>query len=335
MENENPSQGPVISHAGQVNASRGYPVAVLSTVVLSTTAVFIRYLTKTYGMPALVLAFWRDIFTAVAMAAILAVFHPGSLLLKRKDTGFMVLYGLMLALFNSFWTISVALNGAAVSTVLAYSSAAFTTLLARILFHERLGWSKAVVVIACLYGCALVSGALETRVWQTNVAGIVGGILSGLWYAGYNLMGRAASRRRLSPWTTVMYTFGIASCTLFVANLALGRFLPGGAVRPSDLFWLGSATGGWLILFLLAAGPTLAGFGLLNVSLNLLPSSVVNLILTMEPALTAIIAYLFLQERLSVVQVTGSMMILGSLVFLRFSERRYTIASIHGEANGR
>ncbi len=333
MEKENLPQEPFMSHAGRVNASKGYPVAVLSTVVLSTTAVFIRYLTKTYGMPALVLAFWRDIFTAASMAAILAMFRPGSLRLERKNTVFMVLYGLMLALFNSFWTISVALNGAAVSTVLAYSSAAFTALLARILFHERLGWSKAAVVVTCLCGCALVSGALEPGAWQTNVMGISGGILSGLWYAGYNLMGRSASKRRLNPWTTVMYTFGVASCTLLAANLVLGRFLPGGAVRSSDLFWLGSATEGWFILFLLAAGPTLAGFGLLNVSLNLLPSSVVNLILTMEPALTAIIAYLFLRERLSTVQVAGSMLILGSLVFLRFSERRYAIVSIHDEAN--
>jgi drug/metabolite transporter (DMT)-like permease len=67
--------------------------------------------------------------------------------------------------------------------------------------------------------------------------------------------------------------------------------LPGKAAIPSDLFWLGSALRGWVILFLLAAGPTLTGFGLYNVSLSYLPSSVVNLIVTLEPVFTAILAY--------------------------------------------
>jgi drug/metabolite transporter (DMT)-like permease len=96
--------------------------------------------------------------------------------------------------------------------------------------------------------------------------------------------------------------------------------LPGAAARPADLFWLGSALAGWGILFLLAAGPTVAGFGLYNVSLGYLPSSVANLILTLEPAFTTAIAYLLLGERLNGMQVGGSLMILGGMVFLRVYE---------------
>jgi hypothetical protein len=38
----------------------------------------------------------------------------------------------------------------------------------------------------------------------------------------------------------------------------------------SDFLWLGGAFNGWIVLFLLAAVPTVAGFGLYNVSLSLL-----------------------------------------------------------------
>jgi drug/metabolite transporter (DMT)-like permease len=63
-----------------------------------------------------------------------------------------------------------------------------------------------------------------------------------------------------------------------------------------------------------------AGFGLYNVSLGYLPSSVANLIVTLEPAFTALIAYFLLGERLNAIQIGGSLMILAGVVFLRIYE---------------
>jgi drug/metabolite transporter (DMT)-like permease len=305
--------------------ARGYPIAVASAIILSTTAIFIRYLTQTYNMPALVLAFWRDSFVALTMLIVLVILHPRLLRAERRHVGYLVAYGLMLTMFNSFWTLSVSLNGAAVSTVLVYSSAAFTALLGKWLLKERLGWVKLVTIAGCLGGCILVSGTLEPGTWQGNLTGILTGTLSGLWYAGYSLMGRSASQRGLNPWTTLLYTFAFAACFLLLLNLALGKFLPGAAARPADLLWLGKAAWGWFILFLLAAGPTVAGFGLYNVSLGYLPSSVANLILTLEPAFTAVIAYLVLGEHLNGIQIAGSLLILGGVVFLRVYESRRSI----------
>ena len=42
--------------------SRGYLIALIATVLWSTTGPFISYLSKTYALPSLVLAFWRDLF---------------------------------------------------------------------------------------------------------------------------------------------------------------------------------------------------------------------------------------------------------------------------------
>ena len=94
------------------------------------------------------------------------------------------------------------------------------------------------------------------------------------------------------------------------------------AARPADLFWLGDSLIGWGVLFVLAAGPTVAGFGLYNVSLGYLPSSVANLIVTLEPAFTAALAYAVLGERLSGIQVAGSVMIVGAVLLLRLHEGR-------------
>jgi len=293
---------------------------VVSAVILSTTAIFIRYLTQTYQIPALVLAFWRDLFVALTLLPVLRMIRPGLLRVKRADLRYLIIYGLVLAIFNSLWTLSVALNGAAISTVLAYCSAGFTALLGWWFLKERLDWAKIVAVILSLSGCVLVSDALNLAAWSANLIGILTGILSGLLYAIYSLMGRSASQRELNPWTTLLYTFGFAAVFLLSFNLLPGDFVPGKAIHATDLLWLGNSLAGWGILLFLAAGPTLAGFGTYNVSLSYLPSSVANLIVSLEPAITAGMAYILFGELLNGIQVIGSLMILTGVVFLRIYE---------------
>src|SRR3990170_107080 len=305
--------------------TRGYAAALISAAILSTTAIFIRYLTQTYHMPALVLAFWRDSFVALFLLLVLRLVRPILLTAKRQQLVYLVIYGLVLAIFNSTWTLSVALNGAAISTVLAYCSAGFTALLGWWLLKERLDWGKVLAVVLTLGGCVLVSGALDAHAWVSNVLGIVTGILSGLGYAFYTLMGRKASQDGINPWTTLLYIFSFAAIFLFLINLFLGSRLPGGAVHFSDMLWLGDRTVGWLVLFLLAAGPTLVGFGLYNLSLVDLPSSVANLVVTLEPGFTTVIAYIVLDERMNLIQVMGSILILGGVIFLRVYESRIKI----------
>jgi len=302
--------------------ARGYFTALVSAAILSTTAIFIRYLTETYQIPALILAFWREVFVSLSLLPILGLINPQLLRVDRKHLIFLVAYGLVLAFFNSLWTLSVALNGASVSTVLAYCSAGFTALLGWWFLKERLDWGKILAVILTLGGCVLVSGALDPAAWSTNVLGILTGALSGLAYAGYSLMGRKASQNGLNPWTTLFYTFGFAAMFLLIANLLFGSVLPGAATHPADLQWLGDKAAGWGILFLLAIGPTLAGYGLYNVSLVDLPSSVANLVVTIEPVFTTAFAYFLLHERLNFIQIMGSLLILGGVVFLRIYEGR-------------
>jgi drug/metabolite transporter (DMT)-like permease len=300
--------------------TRGYAIALAAAAILSTTAIFIRHLTLTYRMPALILAFWRDAFVCLTLLPVLGLLRPGLLVVRRRHLPYLVGWGLLLATFNAMWTLSVALNGAAVSTVLVYSSAGFTALLGWWILGEHLGWGKLLAVAVSLTGCVLVSGAVEAAAWRTNVAGIVTGILSGLCYAVYSLMGRSASKRGLNPWTAVLYTFAGATGFLLLFNLFPPGILPGTAARPADFLWLGNAVAGWGILFLLAAGPTVAGFGLYNVSLGYLPSSVANLVVSLEPVFTATTAYLLFGERLNALQLGGSLLILAGVVLLRVYE---------------
>jgi drug/metabolite transporter (DMT)-like permease len=118
----------------------------------------------------------------------------------------------------------------------------------------------------------------------------------------------------------VLYTFAFATVFLAVFNLLPGGLLPGAAAHPADFLWLGNAVAGWGVLLLLAAGPTVAGFGLYNVSLVHLPSSVANLVVSLEPVFTTVTAYLVFGERLNGIQLVGSAMILAGVAVLRVYE---------------
>ena len=305
--------------------TRGYIIALSGTVLWSSTAVFIRFLTSTYQMPPLVLAFWRDLIVSLALLLLLVLTNRKHLRISRSGLKYMLVFGLVLALFNSTWTVSVAFNGAAVSTVLAYSSAAFTAFLGWWFLGERLDWSKLLAVSFSLAGCVLVSGAYDPSAWALNPVGIPVGLLSGLAFAIYSLMGRGASHRGIHPLTTLFYTFLFAAIFLLFFN-----FIPQapGDASLTNLFWLGTHWSGWIVLLVLAVGPTIGGYGLYTASLVHLPASVANLIATLEPAMTAVLAYLFLAERYTAPQAAGSALILAGVLFLRWFESRLPVPSV-------
>lgn len=301
-------------------SSRGYLIALTATVIWSTTGIFISYLSKTYALPSLVLAFWRDLFVSFGMAVGLWVFSRPRFTLGREHWRFMVLYGLTLAIFNSMWTFSVQYNGAAVATVMAFSSPAMTAILSRIVLKERFSQIKIISILLSLAGIILVAGAYNPAAWNLNPLGIIFGLLSGFMFAIYNLQGKHASDAGIDSWTALLYSFAGATFFLFFFNLGNDLFISGHAPL-SDMLWLGDSITGWGILFVLGVAPTLGGFGLYTLSIRYLSPTTSNLIATLEPAFTAIWAYFFLSEMLTATQLVGGGLVLMGVILLRFGEK--------------
>jgi drug/metabolite transporter (DMT)-like permease len=299
--------------------TQGYFICIVATTLWSTTGIIISYLYRTYQIPPLVLSFWRDLCVALAVAAVFLLANPLRFGVSWEHLKFLLVYGLVLSVFNSLWTISVDMNGAAISTVLVYSSTAITAVVGWLLFKESLDRIKVTAVLLTMLGCILVSGAYDSTIWNVNALGIFTGLVSGIGFAAYILMGKSSTNKGINPWTTLMYSFGIASIFLLAFN-QLSGWLPNG-VASSHLLWLGTSIAGWVVLLLLGIGPTVGGFGLYTVSLTYLPASIANLIATLEPVMTAGLAFLLLGERFNTPQWVGSLLIIGSVVLLRLRER--------------
>jgi drug/metabolite transporter (DMT)-like permease len=295
--------------------TKGTFIALIGIVFWSTTAIFIGYLITNYDFPPLVLAFWRNVFVCLILIPTLFLIRRSLLRISRAQIGFFILYGFILAVFNSTWTISVEYNGAAVSTVLIYSSAGFTAILARWLFKESLGLPKILAVILSLLGMVMVSNAYNPDILQLNPIGVSAGIFSGLMFAIYSLAGKEVVNRKINPWTALLYSFGIGAVFILIFNLFPA--IPGapdtlGGILP-DLDMVG-----WLMLIILSFVPTLLGYGLYNTSMNYLPASIANILATLEPVMTAIQAYILLGEHMTIVQIIGGLIILSGVVMVQF-----------------
>ena len=309
-------------------------ICFVGTAIWSAAAVFISYLSTRFNMPPLPLAFWRDFLVTCSLALALLVAARPLLRLDRRHLRFFVLYGFILAIFNTLWTVSVRLNGAALATLLIYISPAFTAFVGWRWLDEELTTPKLVAIGLSLIGCVLASGAHDPSAWRLNPVGIAAGLATGLAFTFYSMMGKKASGKGINPWTTTLYAFAFGSGFLLLLQ------------RPDTLFWLSKplsqplsagpgglreAALGWGTMLLLAIGPTLGGYGLYTVSLTHLPTSTANLIVTLEPAMTAALAYVFLRERLTTSQLLGGAVVLIGVFILRISERRPRLAAVPSE----
>jgi len=299
--------------------SRGYILALSAVILWSFSGILISYLSVTYAVPSIVIAFWSVLFVALGMFIALMIFNRERFQLDRSHLKFMALYGFTFAVFHTTWTLSVEYNGAAVATFLVYSSPAMTAILSRMIFKERFNPIKILSIMLSLVGTIFVSGAYDPSAWGLNTLGIVFGLLSGPFFAFYNLEGKYSSDQSIDPWTAVFYCFTFASIFLFFFNIGIDCL--SGKPLLSDMLWLGNSVIGWGILFLLGIGPTLGGFGLYTISLRYLTPTVANLIATLEPAFTAVWAYFLLNERLDLLQWAGSILILLGVILLRWGEK--------------
>lgn len=311
----------------------GYALALVATLFLSLTGILIALVSRRQGVPALVIAFWRDVFASAALAAFLALKAPRLLRLGGRDLGYLAANGAVLAVFNILWTLSVVKNGAAAATLLVYSSGGFTVLLGRLLFRERIGLAKAAAVAASLAGAALVSGFFADGAAGADALGVAAGLASGLAYAAYSLVGKGGARRGISPWTNVCYSFGMAAVFLLAARGLPEGLLPAGAVGRGELLLPGRPAEAWGLLVLLAALPTALGFGLYNASLAVLPAGTANLLASTEPIFAAVMAYAFLGERLGPEALSGGALILVAVLLLGLAKEAEPQAARPGAAD--
>jgi len=231
-----------------------------------------------------------------------------SLRIGLRDAGFFAVYGLVsVALFYGCWFYAVSRLPVAVAVILLYTAPAYVTLLSAPLFGERLTLPKLAALALTLAGAALVAG--RPAGGTIPMDGLLAGLGSGLTYGLYSLFGKAAAPR-YSRSATLFYTFSFG-----LLGVALVGWAQGDWSGPPPA-WAGSPMA-WLLLALLALGPTVTAYYLYAGGLERIDASVASMLATLEPVVSVVLAAAVLHEPLRWPQGLGGAMVVGAVLLLQ------------------
>lgn len=285
----------------------------VAVVIWSTTPVFIDHLQTVDRLSPFQISTWRALLVTVFVALYLLARRPPVLKLQRREIGYYIIYGIVgISLFNLAFNTSVAVNKASVATALMFCAPVFVALGSWWVFHEQLRPMQIVAIVVNLLGFALVGTISELLAGSAeNVSGLLLGLFSGICFALYTLLGRGAARtNRVSPTVILFYTYLFGTLALVVWGLI---------TQGVHSLSISLDVTGWALLLILSLGPTLFGYLLFTMSLRYLSAPIASIFHTLEPVMTAILAFFVLGRVLTILQCLGLGLIMVGVMVMQLS----------------
>ncbi|MFQ5793501.1 MAG: DMT family transporter [Candidatus Bipolaricaulia bacterium] len=261
---------------------------------------FASILIKLADAPALVVATYRLVLAMIVLAP-LALAHSRDEFkkLSRRDLGLSLLSGAFLSLHFISWISSLDYTSVASSIVLFATNPIFvglgSYLILREQLHPTLIWG-----IGLAIGGGVLIGYGDFQGGSEEIHGdllALGGAVS---VAAYVLIGRRV-RQKVDLLTYITVVYGMAAVLLLIAALATHQAFTGYS-RETYL---------WMVL--LALGPQLLGHTSYNWALQYMAAAVVSVALLGEPVGSTILAYLILNEGLTVLKIVGGLLIISGI----------------------
>jgi drug/metabolite transporter (DMT)-like permease len=249
-------------------------------------------------------AFWR-LLLALPFLLVWTAFSPQTRTRSGPFPWFLILaVGAFFAGDLAVWHASVRLTSVANATLETNFSAIFVPLFLWMAFRQKITTRFFLALLIAIGGTILLVGQ-NAHISPLTFRGDALGIGSAVFYSGYLLSVKTVRERGL-PTAVLMILSGlVASAFLFLIALFLHEtLLP---VTPQ----------GWLTLISLALVAQIGGQTLIAYALFRLPASFASLVLLVQPATSALAAWLLLGETLSPAQFAGAVILAAGLWLAR------------------
>ncbi|WEG11977.1 DMT family transporter [Pullulanibacillus sp. KACC 23026] len=276
----------------------------IGIITVSASAILV----KLADAPAGITAFYRLFFTVVVMLPLFPRYASTFRRIPMKVWFGSALAGISLALHFILWFRSLDLTSVTSSVVLVTLQPLFAFLGSMIVFKTRHTLGASLGVLFSILGSVLISwGDFELSTvafWGDALA-----LAACLAVTVYLMIGeRIRQDRPLYTYTFIVYCFSMV--TLLIYN----------CLTSQDFFHY--PTKDWVLFLLLAIFPTLLGHTIFNGVVKWLGVTTVSMSILGEPIGASILAYFIFGETLSVLQIIGSLIILGGIaVYLIFESR--------------
>lgn len=290
--------------------TRALPALILGATLIGLAPIFVReaevgptavaFWRLALAAPVLALWFWRTPRTPRTPA--LAEARPRSGPPHSLPWG-LWLGGAFFAGDLAVWHHSLHWTSVANSTLLTNLAPVWVTLIAWLVFHERISRIFVAGLVLTLSG-AIVLMADSIRISARTLAGDGLAIVTSLFYAGYLLVLSRSRAHRSTAAVMFWTTSAAALCTLPIVLLA------GEALWPTTLR-------DWQLLAGLALLSHVGGQGLIAYGFAHLPASFSSVSLLVQPVAAALFAWLLLSEPFGAQQAAGGAIVLAGILLCR------------------
>ncbi len=265
------------------------------------------------GVSSLRLSQVRTTGALVGFVLVLCILAPSRLRASRRELPFLALFGICgLAFVQWFYFLSIHRLAVGIALLIEYLGALLVALWARYVFHERVRRRIWLALALALFGLALIVNVQDGG--PISTAGVGFALAASVAYTAYLLLAERGVGDRDAV-SLLAWGFGFAA--LFYAIIAPWWSFPGGRVA-ADVSLLGHLGGHrvpvWgLIAWMIVIG-TILPFFLLVSALKHLPATRVAIIAMVEPVVATVVAWAWLGESLTAIQLAGALVVLAAIV---------------------
>jgi len=234
--------------------------------------------------------------------------NPSLLKIDRRDILYFALFGTIgMGALQFTYLFAISKINVAAAILLQYMAPSFIAVHAVVFAHDKLSLPTIMALLGATFGCYLVVGAYNLDVLAMNIAGIVSGILSAISFAWYSIHGEYGMRR-YNPLTVLFYALLFAALMWNILHRPLEAFF-----HPYNVVqW------GW-IMYIGVMG-TLLPFGLYLEGVNLIRATRASITATLEPITAGVISFIFLNEILEPLQISGGVLVIASIIILQVKQ---------------
>ncbi len=277
---------------------------VLAAVLWAVSGSAAKYLFNS-GLTAFQLIQLRTTISFAGLLLWLVLRRRDLLRIRPADLCYFFLLGILgVSAAQFFYLFAISKIKVAAAILLHYTGPVFVALYAVVFAQEKLRAVTVIAIAGTLTGCFLVVGAYDLELLSLNLAGIVGGLMAALAFATYSLLSEYGMRT-YNPWTVLFYAMLFAAAAWNVAQPPLAAFLRG--YTPSQWWWI----------FFIGIFGTVLPFGFYFEGINRIRSTHASITATLEPISAGLVAYFFLGEALSPLQMLGGALVIASIVLLQ------------------
>ena len=249
----------------------------------------------------------------IGLTLIVLVTQPRSIRTSRRELAFLALFGVCgVALVQLFYFLAIHRLDIGVSLVIQYIGPLLVALWVRFVVKEPVRRRIWVALVLALAGLTLV-----VDLWggvSLDGLGVVFSLASAVTFAAYLLLAEHAVGRR-DPLSLLCYGFAFA--TLFWAIVQPWWSFPT-ATAARNVSLLGHVAGLhlpiWALISWVVVLGTIVPFFLIVGALRHLSATRVGIIAMLEPVLGTVVAYAWLDERLSAQQLVGGAVVLAGIL---------------------